>query len=63
MKGDLLGEGLSLEGGDGMRKRRKDASQVKEEGRDRLAKAKVLVPFAELLLKILELILRIMKVI
>lgn len=46
-----------------MRERMKRSSQGKKKGRGLLAKANVLVPLATLLLKILELILRIMKVI
>lgn len=46
-----------------MRKRTKRASQANKKGRGLLTQANFLVPLATLLLKILELILRIMKVI
>ena len=46
-----------------MRERMKRSSQGKKKGRGLLAKAITLVPLVEVLLKILELILRIMKVI
>ena len=46
-----------------MRKRTKRASQANKKGRGLLTQANFLVPLATLLIKILELILRIMKVI
>ena len=45
-----------------MRKRRECASQGKKKGRGLLAKANNLVPLVEVSLKILEIILRIMKI-